>query len=707
MKKSIKQQILSIIEDSKASVKPETLIEKLNIQNKIIFKSAILELQNEGKILQEKKGRIISTRRSGRASAKITSMSKFFAFAQTEDGDDIFIASRDLKTAIIGDTVLLHKIYKSNKGLSGVVERILKHGDRLITGKIIKSADGYEIISDNALRYNVPVAGKGTLGALSGDKVQALLCTSPKRKTLYAEVKKIYGKSDSAKVCSNAIIDANGLPYEFNPDTISEAKKVKGEITKQEIKLREDFRDEIIFTIDGEDAKDLDDAISIKKVNSGWELGVHIADVSHYVKLNSALEQEAFLRGTSVYFADRVIPMLPEEISNGVCSLNAGTDKLTFSAIVSLDKNGNLISYRFCKSIINSKVRGVYSEINQILGGEHSERLFKKYGAVLESIFLAKELSDILSVKSNKRGIVDIYSGESRFCLDENGMCVNVFPRRQGVSENIIENFMITANQAAGLYAKSSSIPFLYRVHEPPEPEKVRVLARLSSVLGLKSYRIRTGLIPADLSNLLNQAKNTPAYRIISRQVLRTMSKARYDPRPIGHFGLALEDYCHFTSPIRRYPDLCIHRILGELISGKNIDDIDNKYSEFAQDSCKQSSTCELRAMKAEREAEKCYMAEFMSQHIGEEYKGIISGAVQKGVFVELENSVSGFLDINYFPECRFMFDGLTCHIDSISRKKLSVGDSICVKVVSTNISSGTIDFAPVKEFSEKESPNL
>ena len=698
MKDNIKKKILKIIENSKFAVKPEALIKKLNIKNRISLDNAIIQLENEGKIVQGKKGRILSSRNSGRFPAKIVSMSKSFAFAETENKKDVFIHARDLKTAVVGDTVMLYKVRNDSKGLRGVVEHILKKGSRQITGEIIKTPKGYEILSNSGLRYNVPVIEGHTLGAVSGDKVQALLCTSPKRHRLYAEVIKIYGKSDCAKVCADAVIDEHGIPYEFSHEVSMEAKNITSLITPKDIDSREDLRNQDIFTIDGEDAKDLDDAISVEKTKEGWKLGVHIADVSHYVKYNTSIDKEAFLRGTSVYFADRVIPMLPKELSNGICSLNSGTDKLTFSCEILMDKNGNMKSYRFFKSIINSKVRGVYSEINKLLEGEKDERLIKKYSSVMDSIIIAKELSDILNRNSVNRGAIDIYSGESRFFLDENGVCIDICPRKQGISENIIENFMITANRAAGMHAKNLGIPFLYRVHEPPEPDKLLVLAKLSSVLGLKSYRIKSGLIPADLCNLLNQAKDTPVYRIISRQVLKTMSKARYDSRPIGHFGLSLKDYCHFTSPIRRYPDLYIHRILSELINTQSIDNIQNKYSEFTISAAKQSSECEIRAMKAEREAEKYYMAEYMSHHIGETYKGIISGLNQKGIFVELENSVSGFLDLKYFPKCRFLFDGLTCHIDMKTGKKLTIGDNIYVKVISSNISLGIIDFAPLEE---------
>ena len=456
-----------------------------------------------------------------------------------------------------------------------------------------------------------------------------------KERLIKARVIHIYGRADSAKICSDAIIDANGIPSKFSVPVKHEAAlKAAEPITDEEIAKRLDLRDEPIFTIDGADAKDLDDAISVKKLEKGWELGVHIADVSHYVTAGSKLDESAMDRGTSVYFADRVIPMLPVEISNGCCSLNAGTKKLTFSAILTLDEKAELVDYRFEKSVIDSKVRGVYSEVNAILDGTADDELKEKYKAVYDEIFTAKELADILKAKAKQRGELEIESSELRFVLDENGVCTGVSERERGEAEELIEQFMISANRAAALYAKSAGIPFVYRVHEAPEEDRLETLAELAAACGFQTRRLKSGVHQTDLAELISKAKETKYSRLISTQVLRTMSKARYSSQPLGHFGLSLADYCHFTSPIRRYPDTSIHRILTDLVSGVPVDEIERKYSDFARESAKLSSDRELRAVRAEREAEKCYAAEYMTSHIGEKHDGIISGVTPKGIFV-------------------------------------------------------------------------
>lgn len=699
MNEQAKNDILKIINSTTASLTPDFIFQKVSIKDINTFVKCIEELKNEGKLIITKKKKIASSKNCGLVPAKIISQSKGYAFAKTlEDAKDIFIFSEKLKLSIVGDTVMLTNIRESDKGPIGEVERIVSKGPRIITGTINRSHSGCELIPDTNFRYNIPVTKGATLGARNNDKVQAIISCTPRKPQPRARVLKIYGKATSAKICADAIIDANSIPSVFPKEVILEAKRVSNKPIKQEdIINRTDLRDELIFTIDGVDAKDLDDAISIKSTEKGWQLGVHIADVSNYVKPNSYIDKEAILRGTSVYFADRVIPMLPTELSNGICSLNANEDKLTFSCIMEIDFNGNLLSYEFKKTIINSKVRGVYSEINDILNNQASKDILDKYSIIMKSIKEAKFLADILIKKSNQRGTINLESSESKFELDENGVCINISKRQQGTAENMIEQFMIMANQSAALYAKSSLIPFVYRIHETPDPEKLRTLSNLCGALGINNKRIREGINPSDFKNLLTEAQNTPAYKIISHQILRTMSKAKYSQNPIGHFGLALKDYCHFTSPIRRYPDTAIHRILSDLVDGISIDKIKKLYNDYVTDISKTSTECEIRAMQAERDAEKCYMAEYMQKHIGEIYDGVISGVVPSGIFVELENNIEGFLNLEYFPECKFIFDGITSHKDELSNTKLSIGDKIKIEVVSAYVPTGSIDFKPVE----------
>lgn len=695
MNENIKNEILQIINSTTSSLAPDFIFQKISENDLNSFINSIKELKNEGKIIITKKKKIASAKNCGLIAAKIISQSKGFAFAKTlENSKDIFIFSEKLKFAMVNDIVMLTNIKNSLKGPIGEVERIVTKGEHLITGTIQRSRTGCEIIPDANFRYNIPVDKGYTLGARNNDKVQAILSSTPRRPQPKARVLKIYGKATSAQVCADAIIDSNKIPTFFPENVINEAKRVSSKpITQDDINNRIDLRNEIIFTIDGKDAKDLDDAISIQKIENGWKLGVHIADVSHYVKFNTPLDREALSRGTSVYFADRVIPMLPTELSNGVCSLNANEDKLTFSCIMNIDNKGNLISYEFKKSIINSKVRGIYSEINSIINKTASKSIMSKYNIILNSIKEGINLSNLLIKKSNQRGTVDLESSESKFELDKNGVCINISKREQGQSEKMIEQFMIMANQAAAIYARNSIVPFVYRVHESPDPEKLKILSDLCNALGINSRRIREGVKTSDFANLLNQAKELSTKKILSHQILRTMSKAKYSTNPIGHFGLSLKDYCHFTSPIRRYPDTAIHRILSDLVKGKNINKITKLYSDYVILASTASTDCEIRAMKTERDTEKCYMAEYMSSHIGYIYDGIVSGVVPKGFFVELENNVEGFVSLNDYPECKFVFDGIISHKDELSNKKISIGDKIKVEVISSYIPTGTIDF--------------
>lgn len=695
---TIKEKIKKALEENRDAVEPLDLFRSLGLENRDEFADALQELEREGVLVTTKKGRLMSAESAGFTPAQMISQSKGFSFARPLDGgEDVYVAQEDRKRAMLGDMVLLKDIRDSGRGLSGKVEKVTQKGSRLFTGTVTRRGRDLELELDGAFRHPVPVEKKGSLHAGNGDKVQAILSYGPRSGKLTARIVKVYGKAASAKVCADAIIDANGIPKKFKKETLQQAEALSQQpITLKDRKKRADLREEMIFTIDGADAKDLDDAISIEKDGAGWRLGVHIADVSHYVQPGSLVDEEAKLRGTSVYFADRVIPMLPEALSNGCCSLNPGEEKLAFSCLMTLDEKGNLKDYRFEKSVICSKVRGVYDEVNQLLEGHGGQELKEKYRPVAAALQAGLELACLLETKGRRRGTMDFESSESRFFLDEKGVCVEILPRRQGLSEKMIEQFMILANQAAALYAKSLELPFVYRVHEDPDPERLNTLQQLAAGLGLRTRRIHEGARSADLSDLLRQAEGTPAQNIINHQVLRTLAKARYDDKPLGHFGLNLEDYCHFTSPIRRYPDTAIHRILSEFVEGLPAHKLQKKYRDFSKEAASLSSVCELRAQRAERQAEKCYMAEYMRRHFGETFDGIISGATARGVFVQLANSVEGFVGIEAFPDSQFQFDGLLTHRDLRTGQKLTVGDPMAIQVAGADVATGRIDFIPV-----------
>ena len=421
---------------------------------------------------------------------------------------------------------------------------------------------------------------------------------------------------------------------------------------------------------------------------------MHIADVSHYVKAKSAIDNEAYRRGTSVYFADRVIPMLPEALSNGVCSLNAGTEKLTFSALMEFDTQGNMTHYEFRKAVINSKVRGVYSEVNEILAGTASQQLLDKY--VMDSLMAAYELFHVFQKAAEARGNMDLSSDETKFVLDENGVCVQLLPRTTGEAEQLIEQMMIAANIASARAALKADIPFLYRVHERPQPDRVDELAELLERLGIPCRELRKGKPSTkDFGAILDRVKGTPRESLVNQRVLRTMEKAHYADREIGHFGLALGEYSHFTSPIRRYPDTSIHRILSDLVAGADQTTLKRRYGEFTSLAAAQSSQTEVRAVTGERSAEDCYIAEYMKAHLGERHTGIISGVTPKGIFVKLENNAEGFVSLNEFENREFEYDGEVSHRDLRSGRVLMMGEEIGIIVAAADVATGRVDFVP------------
>lgn len=673
------------------------------IKDKTKFRKVLGELEQEGKVTVSRDHMVELIREENRKTAVIVSLSKGFAFARMTEGDepDLFIHSSGLNGALLGDKVEVLPVMNDPKGPSGRVLKILEKKEQRTTGTIVREGFYHALRADCAIRYDISIMDRDLLGAKEGDKVMAELYTRPGGDRLFARVVKIYGAGSSARVCADAILEQNDIPAVFPKEVLQEAEAVSSRgVTDEDRKDRLDLRRFAIFTIDSASAKDLDDAISVTRTRTGgFKLGVHIADVSHYVKEGSRLDAEAITRGTSVYFADRVVPMLPEALSNGVCSLNAGEDKLTFSAIIHLDGEGNMEKYEFRKSVIRSKVRGVYSEVNEIFAKTASKELKQKYAPVIRGLNAARELANILKRRAKERGYMDLESVEPQFTLDENGVCVDVKPRRSGEAEEMIEQLMICANQAAAKLAKEKGIPFVYRVHGHPEQRRIDTLIELLDALGVSAKEIRQGEPKTkDFAAILERVRDTPAQRVISHQLLRTMDKARYSTEPIGHFGLALADYSHFTSPIRRYPDTAIHRILSALCEGKSPAEIGRMYSGFAHNAAEESSRLEVRAMTAERSAEDCYMAEYIRQHIGEEYTGIISGVTARGVFVQLPSSVEGFVPVDSFEGCQFTYDGLITQYDALSHKKLTIGQELRVQVVAADVATGRIDFLPAEK---------
>ena len=675
------------------------LLKKTGVLDKLAFYDALRSLKDRRMILldREHNAKLIPVGED--VEATLVSLSKNFGFARPDGGgDDIFIHGSALQGALVGDKIIVGDIRKDDRGPSGRVRRIVEHKPAQTTGTVSITDEGIEFIPDNAIRYNLRMRERDLNGAKNGDKVMASLEQDYRGDWAYASVKKVFGSGRTARVCADAIVEQYGIPHVFPQEVLDEAERVGNEpISDEEYAKRLDLRGEPIFTIDSKDAKDLDDAISVKRTDFGYTLGVHIADVSHYVKEGSAIDEEAINRGTSVYFADRVIPMLPEVLSNGACSLNAGTDKLAFSALIELDKEGHITKYDFKKTIINSKVRGVYSEVNEILDGTASEEILNKYAPVMESLMSAKELADILKANSAARGTMELDSGESKFILDENGICIDIMPRVSGEAEQLIEQMMVTANIAAAKFSLDHKLPFLYRVHGTPDPKRVEELVTLLQLVGVPCKEIvKPNPETQDFAAILDRVRGLPCETLVSQRLLRTMEKARYSTEETGHFGLALSDYSHYTSPIRRYPDTSIHRVLSAFVEGMPAEEVRRRYAQFCETSATESSRNEIRALIAERDAEDCYMAEYMSQHIGEHFEGTVSGVTMRGVFVRLENSVEGFVSLDAFEDEDFVYDGLITQRSP--KRELTIGTPLPIIVASAYVATGKVDFVPDKE---------
>ena len=661
---------------------------------------ALDELVREAVVCQRQG--VFFTVRSGRADkallCKVVKLGKNFAFVMLEDGtSDIFIPGRFTKGAMPGDDVLVEKFEHPRVEGSdeGAILAILTEKNDLV-GTVRRVEGRLRFVPDDCPAITMPLARDCEGGAKDGDKVAVEILNRGNRQEDHrVGVAMRFGSSDEAKRCAKALLYAKDIRTRFPDKVREEAKKFEGaEVSEKDCEGRMDLRALPIFTIDSAETKDIDDAISLTRTSDGgFELGVHIADVSNYVKPGTELDNEAFSRATSVYYADQVVPMLPKALSNGICSLNENELRLAFSCLMRLDKEGNLTDYRFVKSIIRSRVKGVYSEINALLAGTADAEIKAKYADVIDQLPAMKELYGHRARLRKERGCMDIESGEVKLILDENGRCIDVKKRTSGESESMIEEFMLLANQCAAHFARVKQIPFVYRVHEEPNAEKLERLHALLQACGINDHFAKDVPSPKELSAILEGVRGTPYEQIINTGMLRCMSKALYEEKPKGHYGLVLKDYAHFTSPIRRYPDLAIHRIMTDLLKGTGKETMILRYTDFAERASKQSSEREVIAMQIERKAEDCYKAEYARRHLGECYEGTISGVTQRGLFIELDNGVEGFVPASSLtPSGTSLTEGVRL-TDPASGKTWSLGDKMMITIVRADVNLGKIDF--------------
>lgn len=618
----------------------------------------------------------------------------------TEQGEmpvEYFVRGRDMCGAIPGDVVLAKRMLAAveDRDPEAVVLAVLEESDMLLTGVIVAEGNRLMVLPDKLCDEPLYIAKAGVNPLHVGDKVAFSIKKRGERHFDHTvAIADSFGSADNAKAGAEAYMLVNNLHIEFPDEVLHEAAKLDiDEPDADEIARRLDLRGEPIFTIDGADTKDIDDAVSIARTDGGYKLGVHIADVSHYVKKGSALDKEAFTRGTSIYYADRVVPMLPKELSNGICSLNPNVDRLAFSCLMNVSSDGKLLSYRFEKTVIRSRVKGVYSEVNKILDNTADDEIKAKYERVIDRIPIMRELAEILEKNRVNRGAPEIDTVEAKIITDENGICVDVKPRERGVAERIIEEFMLMANNAAASLAMKEKFPFVYRVHEAPATEKLLALGDTLTALGVNPEGISERSTAADLAKVISDSRDSDKYIVINRIVLRTMMKAKYSDEPLGHYGLVMPEYAHFTSPIRRYADLSIHRILTDYVYALSTEKLTKKYKKFAAEAAMQASNTELAAVRCERECENLYMAEYMKNHVGEEYDGFISGVSPSGIFVALANTVEGMISVTRMPLGEYEVQHSVILTGAANGKVFTVGDKIRVKCVSVNVNGGFIDF--------------
>ena len=675
-------------------------------------------LLEEGKISINKRGRYEAVRNSGIKREKETekkqvkgdrkkgqyytgtfiSHPRGFGFLEIPEAEeDIFIPEESIGTALHGDTVqiVVKKDGKDGKRCEGEVVKVLERGTKEVVGTY-QQCDGFGFVVTDNQRFLKDVfipAGK-SLEAEDGDKVLAEIKDhGNKRRSPEGKIIEILGKPGECGVDVLCVAKSYELPMEFPEKVVKQAERIKETLNEGDFYGREDLRDVVMVTIDGEDAKDLDDAVSLTKDEELYHLGVHIADVSNYVQYNSALDKEALKRGTSVYLADRVIPMLPKKLSNGICSLNAGEDRLALSCLMDIDKKGRVVSHRIVESVIHVKERMSYTNVKKILLQE-DEELAKRYEELLPMFFQMKELSELLRNRRKKRGAIDFDFPESKLVLDEKGKVVDIYPYEQNIATRLIEDFMLAANETVAEEYCMLGLPFVYRTHENPDMEKMETVLEMVHQAGIKVKKGKETISPKEVQKILKELEGMECEPFFARLILRSMKQAKYTVKDTGHFGLAAKYYCHFTSPIRRYPDLQIHRIIKETLRGKMTEAKIQHYKGILEEVARQSSAMERRAEEVERETIKMKKAEYMKQHIGEAFEGTVSGVTEWGFYVELDNTVEGLVHVNSLTDDYYTFDkDRYCLVGDMTGRAYRMGQRVKVWVENADENTKTVDF--------------
>ena len=664
------------------------------------FVKALVKMEEKGLVVRTRANRYGLPEKMNLVRGKLTGHAKGFAFVVPDEPgmDDIFIPPTETNNAMHGDTVLVRvSTESSGQRREGSIIRIIERGVQQIVGTYVESKNfGFVVPDDKKFASDIFIPKAASKGAVEGHKVVVKLTTYPEgRKSAEGEVITILGHKNDPGVDILSIIHKHGLPMAFPDEVLQQANAVPDTIDESELTNRRDLRGETIVTIDGADAKDLDDAVTVSKLENGnYKLGVHIADVSYYVKEGSPIDREAADRATSVYLVDRVIPMIPHRLSNGICSLNPRVDRLVLSCEMEIDLVGHVVSHEIFQSVIKTTERMTYHDVNKILV-DKDEETRKRYEPLVPMFELMEELAGILREKRMKRGAIDFDFKESKVVVDEEGRPTDVILRERSVAERLIEEFMLAANETVAEHFHWMDVPFIYRIHEDPKEDKLRKFFEFITNFGYIVKGTTNHVHPRALQEIIEEVQGKPEEMVVSTVMLRSMQQAKYDPESLGHFGLSTEFYTHFTSPIRRYPDTIVHRLIRTyLIEGKLDEATREKWNAELPEIADHSSKMERRAVDAERDTDELKKAEYMEDKIGEEYDGIISSVTNFGMFVELPNTIEGLVHVSYMTDDYYRFDER--HYAMIGERTgnvFRIGDEITVRVVKVNKDEHSIDF--------------
>lgn len=675
---------------------------------------ALNELEESGDLVRTRKNRFGLPEKMNLIRGRIQMHAKGFAFLIPDDDEqtDIYIHHSDLTSAMNNDKVLVRPEKKSDADNrpEGTVIRILERATYQVVGTFEDNKSfGFVIADDKRIPNDVFIPKSMTNGAVSGHKVIALITKYPEgSKSAEGEIIHILGHKNDPGIDIISIIHKNGIKVDFPDEVLAQAANTPEEIDQAELKDRRDLRDEVIVTIDGADAKDLDDAVTVKKLDNGnYKLGVYIADVSYYVDENSPMDKEAFERGTSVYLVDRVIPMIPHRLSNGICSLNPQVDRLTLGCEMEINPSGEVVNHEIFQAVIKTTERMTYHDVNKILA-DQDETVRETYKSLVPMFDQMGKLAEILRGKRMGRGAIDFDFKEAQVLVDDNGKASDVVLRERSVGERLIEEFMLAANETIAEHFHWMDVPFIHRIHEDPDEGKLQHFFEFVAGLGYVVKGTANEIHPQALQKVIEKVKGEPEEMIVSKLMLRSMQQAKYDPQSVGHFGLATDFYTHFTSPIRRYPDLIVHRLIRKYLIDKKMDpNTIQHWKEQLPEIARHTSAMERAAVDAERETDDLKKAEFMQDKIGEEYTGAISSVTNFGLFVELENTIEGLVHVSYLTDDYYHYDEQNqAMIGERTGNIYRIGEEVDVRVVKVNLDERAVDFELATSYVPKKKSN-